>query len=348
MKIANPIYDAVFKYLMEDNNIAKDILSILLSIKIVSLELRPIEYTKKFRGKLRVYRIDFKAVIQVENGKLLTVLIEIQKASKEGEGGFARFRRYLGDSYATSERILVENKPSKSQNLPIIAVYFLGFPLKGIETPILKIERTYTDGLTGKPLSKTTKAKFVEQLSHDLIAIQIPRLRMDITHESEAVLDVFNQNYQTANPAILEYTRTPVDERVQRILYRLNLALQDEHLFHILREEEIIAQEEEERLAKEARRAAKREAKLAKQEAKLERQEAKIERRNAQLLALREESKEARKAEEEARKAEEEARKAEEKARKAEEKARLLAEQAQAEIELLRKQLAAALEQPKD
>ena len=30
ISIANPIYDAVFKYLMEDNRVAKTVLSVLL------------------------------------------------------------------------------------------------------------------------------------------------------------------------------------------------------------------------------------------------------------------------------------------------------------------------------
>jgi hypothetical protein len=37
MKIANPIYDVVFKYLMENTEIAKDILSVILGVTIVSI-----------------------------------------------------------------------------------------------------------------------------------------------------------------------------------------------------------------------------------------------------------------------------------------------------------------------
>ncbi|MCX7955095.1 MAG: hypothetical protein N3A01_07895 [Bacteroidales bacterium] len=39
--IANPIYDVVFKYLMENNKVAKLLLSDLTGLDIVSLELQP-------------------------------------------------------------------------------------------------------------------------------------------------------------------------------------------------------------------------------------------------------------------------------------------------------------------
>ena len=37
--IANPIYDSVFKYLMEDERVARTILSALLKKEVVSVEM---------------------------------------------------------------------------------------------------------------------------------------------------------------------------------------------------------------------------------------------------------------------------------------------------------------------
>jgi hypothetical protein len=45
MQIANPIYDVVFKYLLEDNKIARLIISGLLELEIEELEFRPQEYS---------------------------------------------------------------------------------------------------------------------------------------------------------------------------------------------------------------------------------------------------------------------------------------------------------------
>lgn len=43
--IANPIYDSVFKYLMEDDRVAKILLSALLKKEIVELQMRRQEYS---------------------------------------------------------------------------------------------------------------------------------------------------------------------------------------------------------------------------------------------------------------------------------------------------------------
>ena len=43
MVVANPIYDIVFKYLMEDERIARTILSALLKKDVVAVEVRPHE-----------------------------------------------------------------------------------------------------------------------------------------------------------------------------------------------------------------------------------------------------------------------------------------------------------------
>jgi hypothetical protein len=80
MEIANPIYDVVFKYLMEDNDIARLIISTIIKQNVISLELKPQESTVELKiGSLTVYRLDFAAKIETEQG-LKTVLIEIQKA----------------------------------------------------------------------------------------------------------------------------------------------------------------------------------------------------------------------------------------------------------------------------
>ncbi len=44
MYIANPIYDVVFKYLMEDNSLAKLIISTIIKEEILELTLRPQEF----------------------------------------------------------------------------------------------------------------------------------------------------------------------------------------------------------------------------------------------------------------------------------------------------------------
>lgn len=49
--VANPIYDIVFKYLMEDERIARTILSALLQKDIIRVEVRPHEYSNNKHAK---------------------------------------------------------------------------------------------------------------------------------------------------------------------------------------------------------------------------------------------------------------------------------------------------------
>ena len=46
LKIANPIYDSVFKHLMENQEIARGLLSRLMGVEVISLEPRPQEMTQ--------------------------------------------------------------------------------------------------------------------------------------------------------------------------------------------------------------------------------------------------------------------------------------------------------------
>ena len=52
IKVANPIYDSVFKYLMEDERIAKTILSALLKKEVVSVKIRRNEYSNGTRNNI--------------------------------------------------------------------------------------------------------------------------------------------------------------------------------------------------------------------------------------------------------------------------------------------------------
>lgn len=79
--IANPIYDVVFKYLLEDLDIVRELLSTILNEEIIHLEVKPQEKTREFfPERLHIMRFDFKAVIKTANGETKKVLVELQKA----------------------------------------------------------------------------------------------------------------------------------------------------------------------------------------------------------------------------------------------------------------------------
>jgi hypothetical protein len=266
MKIANPIYDVVFKYLMENTEIAKDILSVILGVTIVSIELQSQEFTETTSGGIQIYRLDFKAVIRTDSSELKTVLIEIQKAKNGFKIG--RFQTYLGFNYMKSHVILTEDEQPKDERYPIIAIYFLGFRLKNVKIPVLKVERQYINAITRRKLN--VKEDFVEKLSHDLYAIQIPRLKMHVRTELEQMLDVFNQTkYKTSDNRILEYMGSTQDPRVARIVKYLGRAVSNNSdLLHAMVMEDFMeAEAERERIERDRDKMAKDEALQAKDEA---------------------------------------------------------------------------------
>jgi hypothetical protein len=107
VEIANPIYDVVFKYLMEDNKVAKLFLSAVTGLDIRSLDFLPQELVadkKKSQKKtfltalnLSIYRLDFSAKISEADGSEKVIIIEIQKSKFTHEN--MRFRKYLGKQY---------------------------------------------------------------------------------------------------------------------------------------------------------------------------------------------------------------------------------------------------------
>ena len=146
MIIANPLYDVVFKYLLEDIEIAKELLAAILGEDIVSIELKPQETLAESSRGITILRFDFNAVIRNKDGEMHKVLLELQKAKQPMD--IMRFRRYLGENYRKEDVFMNEDGTSVSQPLPIITIYFLGFSLQNIPSAIVKINRVYRDVVT--------------------------------------------------------------------------------------------------------------------------------------------------------------------------------------------------------
>ena len=269
IRIANPIYDVVFKYLMENNLIAIHLLSAILNENIIALEMQPQEMVTNSSAGVRMFKIDFKATIRTKDGGIKIILIEIQK-SRNGFG-IDRFQTYLGLNYMNPNIIVDEKGKSRDDRYPITVIYFLGFRLPSIKVPVLKVERRYINAISRHKIN--AKEDFVEKLSHDLYAIQIPRLKMQVKTDLEEMLDVFNQNkYKTNDNHIFEYTGNSTNPKVAGMVKHLGRALvSDPNLLHqILMEEHM---EREMRAVEDAIKE-KAEAVIAKEEAVIAKEEA--------------------------------------------------------------------------
>ncbi len=221
IQIANPIYDVVFKYLLDDNKVAKIFLSAILEEEIIELEYRPKEVrTETEKSTLTVYRMDFSAKIKTAGGGHRLVIIEIQKAKYHTD--IMRFRKYLGSQYADPNNMYVEEEGVKYA-LPIISMYFLGHSLKHTEAPVIKVKRNYYDMATGEELKE--KEEFIESLTHDSYVIQIPKLKEKRRNELEMLLSIFDQGEYRSNNHVLNIREEDFPEKYHSVIRRLQRAI---------------------------------------------------------------------------------------------------------------------------
>lgn len=237
--LANPIYDVVFKFLMEDMRVAKIILSALLKREVVELEVRPHEYSNFSTSKLSIYRIDFAARVRQDDGTLKLVLIELQKTLVNSE--VLRFRQYLGAQYVNTSNKQPEcHEPEVEYGLPIIAVYLLGHRIGKIEEPVLYVShKSYN--YDGEEVTVGIPDPFIESLVHDSIIVQIPLLHGRVNNKLERILSVFDQTYcDQYDPHVIKMDEQPFndDPDMTCIIHRLLMAAADADMRQDMRVED--------------------------------------------------------------------------------------------------------------
>ncbi len=231
MIIANPLYDVIFKYLLEDLEIAKELLSTILGEEITYLEVKPQETAMEISpdGSVRIIRFDFKATIESPNNELKKVLIELQKLKKALD--VMRFRRYLGENYSKEDDVILGDGTMTKMPLPIVTIYILGFALTHLTRAVVKINREYKDMLTGE-IIENVKEDFVELLTHDSYVIQVRLLPPVTKSKLERILQIFNPQFKTDDKHKLNFTGDTKEPIVQKMLSRLQRAIADDEMRH--------------------------------------------------------------------------------------------------------------------
>ena len=290
--IANPIYDIVFKYLMEDERIARFFLSSLLREDIVKVEVRPHEYVNGQRDTLSVFRIDFGATVRDAGGHEQLVLIELQKTWLETET--LRFRQYLGVQYQNPK-----NMADNEHAVRTVAVYLLGHRVGQIEEPVLYVRHKAYDS-NDREVTHGLPDPFVDSLTHDSIIVQIPLVRWQAGRQGTGrpgggrerlmrVLGIFDQSRKdTLTQQLLHidddaYTDSEMSHIVNRLLMaasnadvRQDMNVEDEYYSIIeKRDTEILMKTKE--LAEKA-------VQLAEKTIQLKEKDAQIEQQSAQLI----------------------------------------------------------------
>lgn len=223
--IANPIYDIVFKYLMEDERIARTILSALLKMDIVHVEVRPHEYANTKRDTLSVFRIDFGATVRNSDGSEQLILVELQKTWLETET--LRFRQYLGVQYQNPKNVIGEGHDCHA--LPMVAIYLLGHKVGDIEEPVLYVQHKAFD-YEDRPVTKGLPDPFVDSLTHDSVIVQIPRLHGQVNTRLDKVLSIFDQtrkSKESQQVLNLDDSLYAGDAEMEHIVHRLLMATTD-------------------------------------------------------------------------------------------------------------------------
>ena len=246
MRVANPIYDTVFKYILTNNTkVARLIISSLIGKEVIELTVNPTELiadkdkangsitvdgdygnVKKTKGSFTILRLDFAAKIKNKDGSEELVLIELQKAKLITD--IMRFRKYLGSQYMNKEHKYEID--GKVHALPIYPIYFLGHELGGFPEEVISVKRELYNGLTNEKIEK--RCEFADSLSHDGLIIQIPHVTKNITksennvnrHLSELLLLFDQSKHDENNQHILHIDKSDVPDWLESILRELEKA----------------------------------------------------------------------------------------------------------------------------
>ncbi len=239
MKVANPIYDVVFKYILTNNNkVARLIISSLINKEVIELTFNPAELFANRKAEKAtigpkeshtVLRLDFAAKIKNKDGSEELILIEMQKAKLISD--IMRFRKYLGSQYMNEAHKYEVN--GCEYVLPIFPIYFLGHKLEDFKEEVISIKRDLYNGLTNKKINK--QSTFVNSLSHDGMIIQIPfvsekinKYKKNINKHLSELLLLFDQNkHDNNNQHILDLEKADIPKWLKPILRELEKAKED-------------------------------------------------------------------------------------------------------------------------
>ncbi len=257
MLIANPIYDVVFKYLMEDSKVAKLLISSIIGRDIELIDFSPKEFTTELPEQKRVnvktlidqgraneipfftiYKLDFLARIKSGEEEKI-VLIEVQKSKLADD--IMRFRRYLGEQYRNSENVyeVIINGRNVVKACEIISIYFLGHKLDNITgVPVIKSPKTYIDVSNGNEINE--KEYFLDSLNHESYTVVIPELKERRRNELEILLSIFDQSNRTDDNHILNVKEEDFPEEYRNLIRRLQKAASENEVRNTMNAEDDI------------------------------------------------------------------------------------------------------------
>jgi len=187
--IPNPIYDVVFKYLMEDYESAVIVLSTFIGQKITDLHFEPQEFPDKTEEDndgehIKLFHLDFSATITRADGTNEIIIIELQKAKRPSD--IFRFKRYLSKNFQRKfKKTVIDERTGAIKEIEvsyrIFPIYIFNFKIENeIKDLVITVNRHKTGLFKRMELKK--ESEFIENISYDMLIVQLPYIN-DVTPE---------------------------------------------------------------------------------------------------------------------------------------------------------------------
>ena len=292
-RIANPIYDAAFKYLMDEPRVAKTLIAAVLKIEkndIIELTPDRNEIITTKRDEINACRLDFSVRIKTATG-IKAIYIELQKAWAKGE--MKRFRSYLASQYTRASNVGPDNHP-----LPILSIYILGEKVDHLDEAVTYIKRRY-ENQKGLEINTNRPSWFVECLSHDMVVIQIPKINPRPDSALDNILTMFDQsNIDSKDRQIINYDINNYDvpkgelrDDMRFIVRRLEQATVSEEIRMKMdledKVEEMLNDKKnaEEKVAEQEKMLQEKDAQLQEKDSQLQEKDSQLQRQSVQIAS---------------------------------------------------------------
>ena len=308
IQIANPIYDSVFKYMMQNKKVCMILLGALLNVDIVEVDIVRNELIRANLKGFGILRLDFLAKVKKDDNSFEMVSIEVQKAEKDTE--IVRFRRYLSRLYDTEayETKTVKKKNRKDEEIDVIvetpihivAIYFLGHPLKDVTEPVVYYTPKAINAV-GEPVKNVDLNPFFKYMSHETIVVQIPYLRKNARSRVEEFLEIFDQSNVVPNnvhclmldnldnkPEGYNLVVRQLASAIADREVKMAMSIEDEYASDIEDRTELeeIVEEQKEKLAEQKEQLSQQKEQISQKDAQLSQKDAHLSQKDAQLSAL--------------------------------------------------------------
>lgn len=225
--IANPLYDVVFRYMLEDKNAAKIFLSAIIGEEIEELDFAATERTANVAKPrkeederntfddytITVCRFDFVAKIKTATGHK-TATIELQKAKYSDD--IMRFRKYLAKHYEDESNIY-DKKGSKVRQ--IYSIYLLNYDIGLLDCPVIAVDHVAKNVSTGETI--TTDNQFIKSLHHKSWIIQLKQLPKKHCTKLEKFLHAFEVGAKNDKKHIITIDDEEIPEEYRFVIRRL-------------------------------------------------------------------------------------------------------------------------------